>query len=248
MMKIIKIKIEINKGSSFPITSLNYDPKKLIKEELVWKSATPDIVEFNDKSNEIRALQAGCGTIYAEDQNGVIRVFCTINVKNVEMTANAMARHVDNSNIEPVTLMYANAYGNTTNDTVIAMGYSGTFFNYAQNGNWVKLEKGISEKTGVQDYYSSLFRSELIRMNNIHSSLSSIQKSAWWVLNAYDIFKPIYDIANNKITIKYIKEEIAKSILEDNGIILGDQLRITLLGFGNWYESELNAESYYEEF
>ena len=242
IMKIVKINLDVTKDTNLPIVSINYDPEHLISEPLVWESITPEIVEVNAKTREICALQCGKGTICAKDENGFVRVYCLINVKNANENEFTKATATKNkfASIEPTSRMYSDWYGNNTTDSVTATGYSGDGFSYSKNGNYVTLECAGSVKSGIEDSYSSMFRSELVTMNNIFLSLTTPQIVAWGIWRLAGI---IIDAV-----IPHNQEALLKSLLISAGIDLADDFVKTVLTMKDWHIAEMNAKSYFCNF
>ena len=244
-MKIVKIKFEVRKGTELPIASIDYDPENLINEPLVWKSLTPQIIEIN-RSLVICTIQCGCGTVCAEDNNGVPRVYCVIDVKNKDenmVTATSLTSKDVSYSISPTSRMYSNWYGYDNTDSVISTGYSGNPFSYSKTGTRVTLESGALVRKGIQNLDSSLFRSELVNMNNISTSLTPKQRQAWFVLRFTEIILDIYTFGISDDLVENVK-----SMLISAGIDLADKLVCTLMSFTDWYVSEMNAESYFNDF
>ena len=248
-MKIVKIKLEVANGTTMPIASINYDPEKLIKETLVWKSVTPKYIEINDETGDICAIQCGCGTVCAEDKNGVIRVYCIINVKNADektvATTSVATKAITSSN-EPISYTYSNWYGYDNTDTVESVGYSGKSFSYSKTGTYVTLESGWSTKSGTQNTDSSLFRAELVTMNDYFASLTYEQRQAWLKLRVEGFFTQISIFDPSSLSKTALN--MAKEILMNAGIDLGSEFEATINGFYDWYASELAAESYFRDF
>ena len=258
-MKIVKIKLEIAKGTIVPIASINYDPENLIKETLVWKSITPEIVGVNDKTDEICATQCGCGTVCAEDKNGATRVYCVINVKdaNENMVTKESTTMFSTSGIEPISRMYSNWYDYNTTDTINAVGYSGKSFSYSKTGTYVTLESGGNTKSGTQNTDSSLFRSELVNMNDISASIAGNDILKKWAVPiladiVMDIVRPFtfgYSIIHGipeATLFSYLG--MANNALLVMGIDLGDSLQPSLELLVDWAVAEHNAEIHFDDF
>ena len=244
-MKIVKINLDVTKDTNLPIVSINYDPEHLISEPLVWESITPEIVEVNAKTHEICALQGGKGTICAKDENGFVRVYCVINVKNANENEFTKATATKNkfSSIEPTSRMYSDWYGNDTTDTVTAMGCSGDFYSYSKTGNFVTLGYKAGSVSGIQNSTTSFFRSELINMNNIYLSLTNFQKVVWQAIQFTGILADIYTNGYSDTIGKLIR-----SILISKGVDIVENLSQSALSLEAWYASEMDAKSYYCDF
>ena len=172
-MKNVKVNLKVAKGTQFSPSSIQYDPKCLIKDDLAWKSASPEVVTIDKSSGFACAIGCGRGTLFAVDKNNTIRVLCDITVEDV-VGEDSSRRITANSSIELQTIRY---YSDC--NSVTAMGYTGKTFSYTTMGTRVTLESGWAAKNGYQDYYSSMFRSELVYMKNIYAAMTPDQRAAW---------------------------------------------------------------------
>ena len=240
-MKNSKMQLDVVKGTSFFIATLDYDPKKQIEEELHWKSATPEILEFNAQTGEVCAVGAGCGTLCAEDANGAIRVLCAVNIEETPASTTLTAKSTKaTTTIKTVSQSYA------THCTISAIGYTGKSFVYTQSGNRVTLECGLMAQNGVQNYYSSAFETTVRFMNHIYYSLTDEQREAWLVLRAKNFFSQFSIFIPTKPNTTIVK--MATQILLNAGIDLGSLFESTINGFYEWFEAEKNAEAYFDAF
>ena len=241
-MKTIKMKLKITEGTKFNINSINFDPQNVIKEPITWNSATPEIVTVDTLSGLVHAEMPGEGTLYATNAKGEMKVFCTIKVEEVtSVTLKTVAKASVASDVQPLSLTYASNCNN-----VSALGYTGKSFSYTQTGSKVTLECGWRSKNGIQDYYSSMFRSELVYMNNIYSAMTPDQRKAWWVLRAKGFLTQVAIFIPGGLTATMRKT--ALQILLNAGIDLGSLFEATIKGYYHWYEAEQSAESCFDAF
>ena len=241
-MKTIKMKLKITEGTKFNINSINFDPQNVIKEPITWNSATPEIVTVDTLSGLVHAEMPGEGTLYATNAKGEMKVFCTIKVEEVtSVTLKTVAKASVASDVQPLSLTYASNCNN-----VSALGYTGKSFSYTQTGSKVTLECGWRSKNGIQDYYSSMFRSELVYMNNIYSAMTPDQRKAWLVLRSKGFIELVANILSSGLTETVTSK--AREMLLSSGINLGSMLEATVMGLYRWYEAEQHAVSCFEVF
>ena len=240
-MKTIKMKLKITEGTKFNINSINFDPQNVIKEPITWNSATPEIVTVDTLSGLVHAEMPGEGTLYATNAKGEMKVFCTIKVEEVtSVTLKTVAKASVVSDVQPLSLTYASNCNNVT-----PMGYTGKSFSYTQTGSKVTLECGWKAKNGIQNYYSSMFRSELVYMNNIYASMSPTQRGAWMELRLKGLLITIIELLTRSpedYVIDYIKDSLVNYVLSSNEIVA------LISGFHSWYIAEQNAIAYFEAF
>lgn len=240
-MKNSKMQLDVVKGTSFSIATLDYDPKKQIEEELHWKSATPEILEFNAQTGEVCAVGAGCGTLYAEDATGAIRVLCVVNIEGTP-ASNTLAT----KSTKAIQTIKTTSQSYRSSCNISAIGYTGKTFAYIPSGNRVTLECGWGAKNGIQSYYSSAFETTLRFMNYIYYSLTPNERSAWFVLRTGGFLLGLgglIDAETDEIALA-----IAEQILKDAGFDLSIRLEALVMGCSEWYEAEKNAVNYYNNF
>lgn len=240
-MKNVKMQLDVVKGTSFFIATLDYDPKKQIEEELHWKSATPEILEFNAQTGEVCAVSAGCGTLYAEDESGAIRVFCVVNIEEAPVSATLTSKSTKATQTIKIT---SQSYRSSCH--ILTLGYTGKTFEYTPSGNRVTLGCGLLSKSGTQNNYSSAFETTIRFMDSIYRSLTPNERTAWLALKAAGFLLNVAGWLNPSP--ENIDKKLAQQILANAGIDLGTQIEVFLTGCYEWYAAEKNAEAYFNAF
>ena len=236
-MNTISGNLILDKGDWLYITSA---PFYSLEENIIitWESLDPNIAQINPNSGLLYAKTAGETTVIGVSSEETILVLCSIQVnQNAALIATAAIN-------APNTSILTMCIGNNSNN-VSAMGYSGTIFAYKMVGSRVTLEKGFGAKNGTSNSYSNLFRSALIRMNNIYASMSPDQRSAWMELRASGILSDIASMLTSTPSdyiIGLVKDELVDYFLPV------DEIEALLSGFYSWYSAEQNAISYYKSF
>ena len=208
---------------------------------LIWKSIDPSIVQVNPNSGLLYACGIGNTTVFATGiDEKTIKIICTIEVEANEFSVKIQTK------LKQSTMSYIPPCGNSCEE-ILALGYSGSVFEYSALGDQVTLEKDYSLKNGTRNYYSELFRSKLIEMNYIHASLTPEQNQAWLVLRLRDIISLVGLINFKNIT--ETAKNIVKEILIENFIDLGeDEIVATISGLYEWYSVEEEAVTYFNAF
>lgn len=208
-------------------------------ESLLWNSIDSNIVKVNPNSGLLYASDIGTTTVLATDINGTdIKLICNIEVEATEQYLK-MQNLPDNTASTMAARSCDNGYGD-----VLALGYSGTAFEYKIVGNRVTLEKGFGAKNGIRNIYSDLFRSALVQMDNIYASMSPTQRQIWLELRVSGLLETIINLLKKKymeLAKKYIKDIFKEAL----GL---DEVEAALNGFHSWYIAEENAIAYYNAF
>ncbi len=213
----------------------------LYKDEiLLWNCIDPNIVKVNPNSGLLYASDIGSTTVFATDINEAnIRLICYIEIEATEQFLQAQKLSVNNTS-SLATNDCDSGYGD-----VLALGYSGTVFEYKIIGSRITLEKGFGAKNGTSNIYSDLFRAELVEMNNIYASMSPAQRGAWIELRLKGLLDTIVSLLTSSPSdylIGYIKDSLV------NYILPLDEIEALLRGFYPWYVAEQNATSYFQAF
>lgn len=230
-------KLTLEKGDWSYITSARFYTLEATIN-LTWKCLDPDIAQINPNSGLIYAKNEGETSVIGISNDEAIRVLCTVNVQP------KTAKVVKTANVASTATITPRCGGNCSGD-ITALGYSGTVFSYTEVGSRVTLEKGFGAKNGTRNFYSDLFRSALVEMDNIYASMSPDQRAAWIELRLKGFLSNIVDMLTNSPSdylIGLVKDALINSILPL------DEIEALVRGFYSWHVAEENAISCYQAF